>query len=104
MLTQKQEGSMKKRLNSEQESQLVVAIKAAFPPGRKFDATSVFFRATLTDSDPRLLEVLESVVGPKARYKSGWRRGEFKYGLCRSVILTVVDRFETDSIGWWSWN
>jgi hypothetical protein len=94
----------KPKLTTEQETALVAAIKEAFAFGESFDATSIYLRAA---EHAGLANVLEGIIGPKARYKEvSWGReksGRLKLNLCRPVILAVQHHFETDWIGWWSY-
>jgi hypothetical protein len=64
------------------------------------DATSVALRARGGDY-PQLTQVVEAVVGPKARYKSGYWRGLLKTKLCRDMIYEVRHHFAVDTVGWW---
>jgi hypothetical protein len=87
-------------MTPEQESELVAAIKEAFDSDKWFDEASILGRANGGES-PRLTAAIESIVGPKTRYRSGWRRGWFKPRPCKAAILAVRKHFETDEAGWW---
>lgn len=88
-------------MTAEQETELVAAIKDAFAGDNRnpfFDETSVVGRA---GEHLRLGAALESIVGPNGRYRSGWRRGRFKYKNCEAVALAVRVHFAVNAEGWW---
>jgi hypothetical protein len=91
---------MKTKSTPEQERELVAAIKEAFNGDKWFDEVNILSRANGGEF-PRLTAAIESIVGPKARYRSQWRRGRLRPRPCKAAILTVRKHFETDESGWW---
>ena len=87
-------------MTPEQESELVAAINEAFDGDKWFDELSILGRANGGES-PRLTAAIESIVGPKARYRGRWRPGRLTPRPCKAAILAVRKHFENDEAGWW---
>jgi hypothetical protein len=83
-------------MTPEQEKHLVAVISATFG-ARNFDASSIIGEAGYNTT---LAAAIDAAV-PHSRYRSGGRRGRYRYAAVRRVLQPLSRHFDSDDHGWW---